>query len=293
MYKTRRLAQAACGILNHMKGGRKARGFTIIETLMVLAISAGLFVAVAATLAGRQNRTEFDQSIQDIKAQIQQAISEVGSGVYANTNNFTCTPGGLGPNLTAGSGNQGGNSGCIFLGKAIQFGVSGTSNPEETRSYIIAGLQKDSSGQEVATYAAAKPTVVAPSTASPSTPDASIKGILQYGVTTKEVYYGSPKVNIGAIAFVSKLATYSSGAVVSGASQVNIVPITGTSINASTTATAQAINANLATSTLNPATGVSLCFVSGGSNQSGLITIGGNSRQLTVSLSVKENKTCT
>jgi prepilin-type N-terminal cleavage/methylation domain-containing protein len=293
MYKTSHSWQAAYGILDGMKGGHKTRGFTIIETMMVLAISAGLFVLIAATLAGRQNRTEFDQSIQDVKAQIQQAISQVGAGVYANTNNFTCSAGAGAPVITAATGNQGANSGCIFLGKVVQFGVNSTTNPEETRSFVVAGLQKDASGNEVSTYAAAVPTAVAPSTSNPSMPDATTKSILMYGLRTNEIYYGSPKVDVGAIAFVNTLAAYSNGAIVSGSQQVNVIPINGSALNATPAATAQAINSNLASSPVNPSTGINLCFVSAGSNQSGLITIGGSSSDLTVKLSVKENKTCT
>ncbi len=276
-----------------MKGGDKARGFTMIETIMVLAISAGLFVIIAATLSGRQNRTEFDQSIQDVKSQIQQAISQVGAGVYPSTNNFNCTAGASGPVLSNGGGSQGANSGCVYLGKVMQFGVAGTSNPEETRSFIIAGLQKDPTGNEVSTYAAAKPTAVAPSSSAPGLPDATTKSVLMYGLRTQEVYYGSPKVDIGGIAFVNTLASYSSGSIVSGSQQVNIIPINGSALNASPAVMAQAIDSSLASSPVNPANGINLCFVSGGSNQSGLITIGGSARDLTVTLSVKENRTCT
>lgn len=291
MVKVARVADKAYGILGGMKGGKQARGFTIIETMMVLAVSAGLFVAIAAVLAGRQNRTEFSQSIQDIKTQIQQQISDVGSGLYGNTNNFSCSAGATAPILTSvASGDQGSNEGCIFLGKALQFKVAGTSNPEEFRIYTIAGLQKNNSGAEVASYSEARPVVVAPSTADPGTPDASSSARLLYGLTTDSMNYGSPAVNVGAVAFVSSLA--SGGGDMIGSQRVNVIPIDSTTLNAGTAATVQAINTSLATSEVNPSGGVKICFVSGGTNQSGLITIGGNNRELSVTLSIKENATC-
>jgi type II secretory pathway pseudopilin PulG len=275
-----------------MKGGRKARGFTIIETLLVLGISAGLFVAVAAALSGRQGRTEFSQGVQDIKNQIQQQINDIGSGLYGNTNNFSCSAGALGPNISSiGSGNQGANTGCIFLGKAIQFKVAGSSNPEQFRVYPIAALQRDAAGAEVTSYAIARPKVVAPSSSDATIPDASTTGRLLYNVTTQNVTYnGTPGTQIGAIAFVNSLASATGDLV--GSQRVNVIPINTTTLNMGSAAAVQAINTTLATSPVNPSGGVRLCFVSGSTNQSGLITIGGNNRELEVTLSIKENTTC-
>jgi Type II secretory pathway, pseudopilin PulG len=289
MYRTRRADRKAYAILEGMKGGLKAHGFTIVETLAVLAISAGLFVAVAATLSGRQGRTEFSQSMQDVRSQIQQVINDVGTGSFPDTNNFRCAVGGTGPNITNGTSNQGGNTGCVFLGKAIQFDINGTSDPEELRVYTIAGLQRDSSGAEITTYANAKPTVIAPTSGSPGRPDSSSRGVLRYGLTLKEAYYGATKTNIGSIAFVS---TLSGGPLVSSSQHINVIPIKNSTTNATAAVGAQAIETNLATSDQNPSTGIKLCFVSGGSKQSGLITIGGNDRQLSVDLKISENTTC-
>jgi prepilin-type N-terminal cleavage/methylation domain-containing protein len=274
-----------------MRGGKKTQGFTIIETLIVLAITGGLFAAVALTLSGRQARTQFEQSIQEVKSQIEQTINEVATGFYANTGNFRCNAGGSGPILTAGTTNQGENTGCIFLGKAMQFDMTGT-DPEQFKVFTVAGLQRDSAGEEVTTYAASVPTVVSPSNSNTSIPDAAQTGKLLYGLTTHEVYYGTPKTNIGAIAFVSGLAQYSSGSIVSGAQQVNVIPINSTFLNATQRGAAEAINNNFTSSPVNVSNGIKLCFASGATNQSGLITIGSNNRQLSVSLEIKGSRTC-
>src|SRR6187551_190361 len=116
--------QKAYAILNCMKGGRKSSGFTIVETLIVLAVTGGLFVAAAAMISGRQTRTEFEQSVRKIHAQIQQTINEASIGYYPNKNNFSCAAGGSGPIITAASpASQGQNEGCMFLGKVMQFQV--------------------------------------------------------------------------------------------------------------------------------------------------------------------------
>jgi hypothetical protein len=107
-------------------------------------------------------------------------------------------------------------------------------------------------------------------------PDASATGKLLYGLTTSEVYFGTPKTNIGAIAFMNSLAQYSGGSVISGAQSVNVIPINSTSLNTTSAAAAQAINTGFVTSPANVANGVHLCFVSGSTDESGLITIGSN-----------------
>jgi len=292
MAKKLRWAQHAYGILDRMKGGKRPRGFTVVETLIVLAVTGGLFLAIAATLSGRQQRTQFQQSINDIRAQIEQVIGDVGNGFFPSTGTFKCMATGGGIVINSGTVGQGENTGCVFLGKAMQFQISGT-DPEEYDVFTIAGLQRTSSGQEVTTYAQAQPLAISPSTSHPSIPDAVDKRTLQYGLTTLWARYGVANTPIGAVAFTTSLASYNGNSLVSGAQQTNVIPITGSSLNVTQQAAAEEINTQLASSPINPTGGIHICFVSGGSNQSGLITIGSNGRQLSVTLDIKDNKTCT
>ncbi len=273
----------------------RVQGFTIVEVLVVFAVTGLLFVSAAIMISGRQNQAAFNQAIQQVQSQIQQNINDVSVGFYPNRNNFQCAASGTGPLLASGANQQGTNSGCIFVGKAMQFAVQNT-KPEQFAVFTIAGLQNDpATGQDVQTLAQAKPMAVAPSTAQPLLPDQTDKGELQSGLTTYKMWYnnGGADVPIGAVAFTSSLASYSSGSIVSGSQQVNVVPVAGTVINSQRTAVADAIDASLATSVMNPANGVSVCFVSAGTNQSGLVVIGGNGHPLAVTLTIKGNKTCT
>jgi type II secretory pathway pseudopilin PulG len=282
-----------------MEGRPKTCGFTIVETMIVLAITSALFISVAGLLSGRENSTQFDQGVQAAQADIQQVINDVSSGLYADTNNFVCAAEPSGPVLSsAGSSDQGGNTGCIFLGKVLQFATSGT-HSEGFRIFTVAGLQRDASGEDVSTYAAAVPTAVSPTPTAPNLPNATTVGNFEYGITVSEVYYyataSSSKTDIGAVAFVNSLASYTSGGMpVSSASQVNVIPIDpldGMTLGATQQETAAAIDQNLATSPVNPYS-VNICLVSGGTNQSGLVTIGSNGRELAATLSIKEDNTC-
>ncbi|HUS25755.1 MAG TPA: type II secretion system protein [Nevskiaceae bacterium] len=287
-----------------MKGG--SRGFTITEVLIVLAVTGALFISAALLIAGRQNKAQFDQGIRQVQSKIQQTISDIGTGFYPNTNNFTCTAFTTGPSLTSGATAQGANGGCIFVGKAMQFGVQTPSgaatDPEQFNTYTIAGLQKDTTtGKDVTTLAEAKVTLVAKG-ATNSVPDAFASDRLEGGLTVHSMVYKNGAVSrpISAVAFVSSLASYgSTGAIASGSQQVGLVPINldvGVSdFKKPKEVMVDTINTVLddpAKSPVNPAGSVQICFTSGGTLQSGLITIGGNNRQLSVTLSIKDNTTC-
>lgn len=282
-----RAAEEAYGILKHMKGGMQARGFTITETLIVLAVTGLLFVSIAVTLSTRQSRTQFTQAVQEVQSQIQQLINDVAVGYYPSRNNFTCTATLTGPSISSVSGTeQGANKGCIFLGKAVQFGVG--SNPESFNIFTIAGLQRTTTDDEVSSYAEAMPKAISP----PASPDVTEKEQLLYGLTVSEVYYGTPKINVGTVAFLNSVASYNGGAIKSGAQQVQVLPVKASGTGETQEQAAADIDAQLATSDIDPVGGVKVCFVSGGSNQSGLITIGSNGRQLSVTLDIKGNTSC-
>src|SRR5688572_13139275 len=104
--------------LRHFLDASRQGGFTVIEVIIVLAISGALFVSAAIMISGRQNQTAFDQSVQQIHSQIQQALNEVSAGYYPNNTDFQCTAlvSGSPPTISSGSASQGTNSGCIFLG---------------------------------------------------------------------------------------------------------------------------------------------------------------------------------
>lgn len=122
---------------------QRGHGFTIIEVMIVLAVTGALFVSAALLIAGRQQQTQFDQSIREVQSQIQQVINEIGHGFYPNSGDFSCEAGSSGPpTFTGAAAGQGTNEGCIFLGKAIQFGVADT-DPEIFDVMTIAGRQKE------------------------------------------------------------------------------------------------------------------------------------------------------
>lgn len=278
---------------------RGPRGFTIIEVMIVLAVTGGLFISAAVLIAGRQAKTEFSQAIRQVQSQIQQVINDVATGYYPNTSNFQCNVTGTGaPNVTPGTTEQGTNTDCIFMGKVMQFDIAGT-DPEEFKVYTLVGRRTSSDNvtEDASSRANAKPVVIAPSTNDPDVPDNSQTGLLQSGLTTHSMVWGAGSgTPTGAVAFSQSLAQYSDGLIQSGAQQLSVIPITNASYAMTLDMTklegAESINRNYVGSTADPANGVRICFASGGTNQSGLIRIGGNQGQLAVTLTIMSNKTC-
>jgi prepilin-type N-terminal cleavage/methylation domain-containing protein len=282
---------------------QKERGFTIVEVLIVLGISGALFIGAAILISGKQNQAAFNQAIQQMQSQVQQVISDVSNGYFPSNSNFQCTANAGGPVVLSGGGNaQGSNAGCVFAGKVLQFKVAST-DPEKYNIFTLAGAQKDATGKEVTSLAASVPKVIAPYVGAPgSYPNITTDTILQNGLTVAAtgspaggMWYnnGGSDISIGAVAFVPSFASYTGTNIDSNSQQVSIVAIGGTATNASSQAAATAINNNIAAGVVNPTNGVSICFDSGGTNQSGLLTIGGGGHPLSVTMKVMQGtRTC-
>jgi type II secretory pathway pseudopilin PulG len=278
-----------------MKRARKQLGFTIVETMIVLAVTGLLFLIAVDAIDGKQNEAEFQQAINDAQSQLQLAITQIQSGNYQNDDNFTCTPLGSPPgatlDITPGASGQGTNTGCLFLGKVLQFGIS--SNPQEFIAYPIAGLQvpNDTTGS----LASEAPVAIAPGNTTNDTanfPDDSVDGYLENELSVSCVKYfttatvpspmcspsagGTP---VSAMGFLSTGGTYQGSQLLSGSQQLYLVPVTPSALNTTPKAMVDAINTGLPgspTSQNGAVQSVAICFQSGTTNQSGVVVIGGN-----------------
>ncbi len=106
------------------------------------------------------------------------------------------------------------------------------------------------------------------------------------------MYYGSDPTlnNIGAVGFVSSISSLGAA---DASQQVNIVAIPGTALNKTKEEGVGQINLGLRepifTSTqVNPPDGVSVCFNSGGTDQSALVIIGAGGRLSSVEMKIRD-----
>lgn len=120
-------------------------GFTIVEVMIVLAISAVMLTSAIAVFSGRRESTDFTQAVYDLQSQIQSIAAGVSSQAVPGLQQFTCAPatinGVMRPALTTGSAT---GQDCIYLGQAIQV----VPDKPDIYSYPIFGLRTvyDASG---------------------------------------------------------------------------------------------------------------------------------------------------
>ncbi len=266
-----------------------AQGFTIVETLIVLAVTSLLFVSVALLINGRQNRTNFLVGVRSLQQQFQQIINETESGYYPNNGNFSCSVAGPPLSITSGTTPQGKNQDCIFAGKTIV--VGGTNHTDNYSVYPLAG-RRAINGADVKTPAEASITAIAKSTANSHAPvvrDIPLPNNLTY---KKARLANSPSWTTGAfpIALLSSFGNFQSTAGNTTGSQQLILSTYSTwssgksdADNINYEATRGAVQYPVASS------GVEYCFNSGGTNQSVIITI---SAGLSVTADVKTGVDC-
>ncbi len=116
-----------------MNGGknRQPLGYTIVEVMIVLAISGLMFVLAAGFISGKQAQTSFSAGSNEFRAAVQSVANEVVSGQYSDVD-FGCTVTGMGATAVitiadTGSAGKNKNSDCVFIGKLLRFNDGGTS----------------------------------------------------------------------------------------------------------------------------------------------------------------------
>jgi prepilin-type N-terminal cleavage/methylation domain-containing protein len=121
------------------------RGYTIVEVLLVLAISSVLFLGVTTIFGSGRKNTEFSQAIYDIQSKVKQYAVQVSTGNFLETTQYTCaqSPSSLRATLTLGaSASTNSNQDCIYLGKAL-LPVIGSS---DIYVYDVLGLRNAHNG---------------------------------------------------------------------------------------------------------------------------------------------------
>lgn len=149
----------------------KAGGFTVVETLIFLAISAAIFVSAMVLINGRQGKAQFDNAVRNFEASLIDIANDVANGYYKSSDKIQCNaPGGV-PNVTSvviGSKDLGTNDACIFIGRAIMPSDAGA---EALNIYSLVGAREVPSGtplyanqatRDVKTLGQANPRLVYP-----------------------------------------------------------------------------------------------------------------------------------
>jgi len=301
------------------QGGHRAAsgGFTIVEVMIVLAVTGIMFVAAAIMINGRQNKTEFMTGINDLQQELQQVINETASGYYPSNENFTCT-GAISATDTVkfatGSNKQGTNGGCIFMGKALQFGLGSGASASSIGVLPLVGNQyQTGTTNPVLTVAQAKPRAASPGLAESGVPDTSAITQMENGlsVATSNSSCGAglggmcytdiasgTTFKAGIIAFISgdssgtiASLTGGNGGLQAGSQQLSLYGVSNSLPNQTLKVASDDIGGTASpySNHLHVASSASICIASATTNQSGLFTIDGG---LHVKLAIKAGTTC-
>lgn len=280
--------------LAHMNRGKRGaiatralqqRGYTIIEVMIFLAVSAALFTGTMLFLAGRQQKAEFVNAVRDFETKMIDVANDVSNGYYQTASDVSCDASGTPQNTPAP---QGTNQNCIFLGRFIKFS-SGTDR-EQFGVYTLAGKRITTQGTDVQTLAEASPKLLLTGN---SPPDESLVEQTSFGYGAHIACVGigdhcdKTHVDNAAIAFVTNLtggisANAPGGAITADSyyyPTINFDDSISPSVNVSSPTK---INTKL-----------TICLLSGATNQYALVSIGTqNGGNTNISSVIKEGDTC-
>jgi len=278
-----------------MNGGKNKKphdsGYTIIEVMIFLAISGFMFVTAAIFINGKQANAEFRQGVTDANTQIRTVINDVINGFYPSNNNVSCSVAGATAPLvfSNSAANQGGNIGCTFMGKVIQFDAANSSGAHDGSRYNVYSV----AGRQYALNSISEPPQSFTDAAVRAIDDSS-KGVnvtdfktLQWGTTVTAMYSVDSSSNytpIGAIGFFNSFGNFSTtGTLQSGSQSPVVALIPGSQLGqkeSDMVSEISTINAPL----LDP--NIVICLL-GGNGKKASITIGGsNGASLTTNVAI-------
>ncbi|MEK7599449.1 MAG: prepilin-type N-terminal cleavage/methylation domain-containing protein [Patescibacteria group bacterium] len=164
-----------------MKGVKKPFGYTVVEVMIVLAVSGVMFLIAIDFISGKQERVSFQQGSNELVSRIQGIIEEVTDGQYTDIP-ISCNTNAGGSLTITGtlSATQGQNLNCTFLGKLLHF-TGGESTDYEV--FSLAGARLIQTGVNVG-----KPVASVPDTNMTPIDDKFTNGGSVTGVTLTRQY---------------------------------------------------------------------------------------------------------
>lgn len=129
-------------------------GFTFFEVMIVLGITSLLLVATIVMFSGQQRRSQFQQSMRFIEAEMLDVFNDVTTGYFPESLNNCSGDATNGPSFSGTRTEQGTNLSCIYVGKAIYF-------QEDTyTTYPLVGYRFNIYGRPVSTFHQSLPKVI-------------------------------------------------------------------------------------------------------------------------------------
>lgn len=303
-----------------MKRGGNGAGFTIMETMIVLAVSGVLFLSLVGMVTGQQGKAQFKNSMTNFTTELRSVIGQVSSGYYpAAEGDFVCEELRGFPHVRRArrgeTVSQGTNQACTFLGQAVAFMGTPVNGNKQYKIHTVVGLRQVPAGaggplrvgKEPLNFLEAQPRAMAPGTgADMGWPDYSVTKTVNFGATVHSICVDDGASTCTAAAGFAVLTALDGQLGVTGTESGVVLPSIfplvcdrvvrctaatspgGPGVSAQNSATAVKRLSNGAT-----ARGVKICFVSATSNQSALVRVGANASNDSVEMTIYATRNCT
>jgi hypothetical protein len=256
-----------------MKGGKTPLGYTIVEVLIVLAVSAMMFLIAANFINGKQERTAFTQGSNELVAQLQSVVDDINNGNYTDQQiNCGIVGSGISFSVPPNSG-QGTNQDCVFFGKLVHFyRTAGVPLPENYETFLLAA-KRTADGSSLLSDA--------------QSPQVTSTNTTPQGLDIANIRINNA-VNSTNIGFALDVGTASGGPYQGGAQTISLIYLPGLS-------NAQAAAGNIHGSNMQVAKSATVCVTDG--TRKAKILIGGtanNGNQFSIGIEQQGlGKVCT
>jgi len=291
--------------------GKTNSGYTIVEALIFIAVSATLFITAMTAIGGRQQEVQFTQAVRGFDSQLRDIMNDVSTGFFPSIGTVECQsspvdstsvrPSLSVPTTISEDTEQGTSDNCVFVGKVLQFGPDlgqGSSETNVIRIYTLVGRRSLSVADvniEVKNIGEANPVAIAPSTASPTIDDYTQQITLDWGLqVTRVIAPGIASDNIGAVGIFNAFGGSNSSGPITTSQDVDFAVID--SVKMGFTAMQAVDDINLITNNavdsgeiaveLNPNDGVILCLSDPDNNQRAMITLSSDRRRLSSQVTI-------
>lgn len=264
-----------------MNKGLGPKGYTIVETLIVLAVSSALLFSAMILISGQQTKAEFLQGSRGAESRIRDVANDVINGNY-DASGLSCTVGASGPpTISVGGTNQGSNSGCAFIGKVMHFNsTDGTYSVHSVAGRQFLGTSVGSGN--VSNLAEAEPIDLYPN------PNKVERNDFGYGMKVVSIKMGND--NLRAFGFFTKFTNFGGGSNIQSAQLIGFPALLPSVLDDAQVA--MAISAlGVAGAPGYTDRKVDICL-SGGRNQSVLIEVVPSGQQPVVKSTVKTGSAC-
>ncbi len=202
----------------------KDAGYTIVETMIFLAVSGLLFISAMLVVNGQERKTQFSTEVREFDSKLQSVMGNITTGYYDNTDSgqyIRCDNTGAGgsPNPALDATDiLGQNGDCIYVGQIVEL-----VDPTSFTITSYAGLRR-SGGKDVTNWTDAKAVPIADTTETLTLP----RGLTAKMVTAPRIAPPIPKELIDTIGFITTFAQINGeGLTNSGSSGVNMIAFEG------------------------------------------------------------------